>query len=152
MALDSIKSTIDDTRPICLIECIRNPLEEVILIESVKLREKWGVFQNNCSKEDRLDLTKSEPTIEGVVDLVQEMMTNWASKREKGRRGKALKLFHAFCSKLDSHSSLMRLLPEGNEYVSVFTGALGAIIKVQGFSAAVIHNWSLTKPLGQREP
>lgn len=62
--------------------------------------------------------------------MVQEMAAAWRSKREKGRRGKAMKLFHSFCSSLDSHKSLMKLLPEGNAYVSVFMGSLGAIIKV----------------------
>ncbi|KAL4894972.1 hypothetical protein BDV59DRAFT_174226 [Aspergillus ambiguus] len=107
----------------------RDPLMEAISVESTKLREKWLIFRNNCPKEDRLDLSKSEPTTEGVFDMVNEMMVSWGAKREKGRRGRAIKLFHNFCCKLDSHSSLMKLLPEGNVYVSVFSGTLGAIIK-----------------------
>ncbi|KAF9891837.1 hypothetical protein FE257_003322 [Aspergillus nanangensis] len=106
-----------------------DPLTDVIAVESARLREKWVAFQTSCPKDERLDLTNSEPTLEGVVDIVREMTTAWRTKRDKSRRGKTAKLFHAFCSKLDSHSSLMKLLPEGNAYVSVFMGSLGAVIK-----------------------
>jgi hypothetical protein len=88
------------------------------------------IFQNNCPAEERVDLQNSEPTVEGVADMVNEMMKAWQVKREKGRRGKAISLFQKFCSSLNSHSSLIKILPEGNQYVSIFTGTLNAVIKV----------------------
>lgn len=103
---------------------------EKLSVESTRLQQRWEEFQNHCSKEERLELNRSEPTVEGVVDMVKEMTAAWRSKREKGRREKAMKLFHRFCFSLDSHKSLMKLLPEGNAYVSVFMGSLSAVIKV----------------------
>ena len=109
----------------------RGPVNEVIAIESAKLRDKWVKFQDNCPTEARLDLQKSEPTVEGVADMVKEVMNAWQTKRAKGCRGKAISRFHRFCKCLDSHSSLLKLLPHGSIYVSVLSGTLEAVIKVR---------------------
>lgn len=108
----------------------RNPITEILKLESARLREKWVVFYEKSTKNERLDLDKLEPTIEGVVSLVTAMTAEWQSKRKQGYLGKTQSMFHKFCGTLDSHSSLLKLLPEGNEYVSIFAGSLNAIIKV----------------------
>ncbi|KAJ9142056.1 Phytanoyl-dioxygenase family protein [Pleurostoma richardsiae] len=107
----------------------RDPITQVIEVESARLREKWMAFQGNCPKEDRLDLLKYEPTVEGVVDMVGDITKNWQSRREKGKTGKASMLFHRFCRTLNSHKNLISILPESNEYVSIFTGTLNSIIR-----------------------
>jgi hypothetical protein len=112
---------------------MRNPITAAISVESARLREKWKLFYNHCPPEERVDLQNSEPTLEGVVDMVNKMMQAWQAKREKSRGGRAMAGFHRFCGSLNSHSNLIKLLPEGNEYVSVFTGTLNAIIKVRMF-------------------
>lgn len=108
----------------------RNPITEIIAVESAKLREKWVTFQNSCPKDERLDTAKSEPTIEGVVDMVKEVNRAWEARRKSGRRGRVMALFHKFCGTLDAHSSMLEVLPEGSEYVSLFTGTLNAVIRV----------------------
>lgn len=87
-------------------------------------------FYKNSPTEERLDLQAFEPTIQGVAAMVNTVTVKWQDKRKQGRIGKTKTLFHKFCGTLDSHSSLIKLLPDGNEYVSVFIGALNAIIKV----------------------
>ncbi|KAI1659700.1 hypothetical protein F4813DRAFT_351692 [Daldinia decipiens] len=106
-----------------------DPVTTIISIESNKLREKWAPFLTSSPVADRLNITKSEPTVEGVVDLVKEVTAAAQSKRDSRRRGKAMKLFHNFCSTIDSHRSMLKLIPEGNEYVSIFTGTLNIIIQ-----------------------
>lgn len=69
--------------------------------------------------------------MKGVTNMVTEVTSEWQAKRQEGRLGKAKRLFHQFCGTLDSHSSLLKLLPEGNEYVAIFAGTLNAIIKVR---------------------
>ena len=98
-------------------------------VESLKLRERWLSFQEACPAEERLDIQKYEPTIEGIVDLITAISTSWQTKRTSGRRGAAISSFHRFCGSLHSHRSMIKLLPEGNEYVSVFTGTLNAVIQ-----------------------
>jgi hypothetical protein len=108
----------------------RDPVTNVIAVESNKLREQWFSFLNNCSEHDRLDITRSEPTMEGVVELVMKAATAAQGKRENSRRGKAMKYFHKFCKTVDAHKSMLEILPQGSEYVSVFAGTLNVIIQV----------------------
>lgn len=88
------------------------------------------VFYQKNAKDERLDLRNFDPTIEGVVYLVNSLTAEWQSKRKQGRIGKIKSLFHKFCGTLKAHSSLLKLLPESNEYVAIFAGSLNAIIKV----------------------
>lgn len=108
----------------------RDPTTDIIRSESAKLKEKWLAFYQKSPKDEQVDLENFKPTIEGVVDMVQKMTDSWQLRKKQGRVGKANMLFHKFCGTLKSHSELIKLLPDGNEYVSVFTGTLNAIIKV----------------------
>ncbi|KAK5625865.1 hypothetical protein RRF57_001581 [Xylaria bambusicola] len=107
----------------------RDPVTNVITIESNKLLQKWHSFLGNCSNDDRLDLSRSEPTMEGVIDLVREITLTSRVKNQNSRRGKAMKYFHKFCETLDAHKSILKIIPEGSEYVSVFAGTLNVIIQ-----------------------
>lgn len=108
----------------------RSAITRLINVESKKLRDQWLIFEQQSPQEERLDLNCDEPTVQGIVNMVDEMRRAWAAKRSKGFMGKALDQFHRFCHTLDSHSTLITILPEGNEYVSLFTGSLNAVIKV----------------------
>ncbi|KAI1750559.1 hypothetical protein F4782DRAFT_509432 [Xylaria castorea] len=112
-----------------LSETERNPVTDVIFIESNKLLQKWHSFLGSCSSDDRLDVTRSEPTMEGVVDLVKEITATSRVKNESSRRGKAMKYFHKFCETVHAHKSILEIIPEGSEYVSVFAGTLNVIIQ-----------------------
>ncbi|EFQ27429.1 uncharacterized protein GLRG_01924 [Colletotrichum graminicola M1.001] len=72
----------------------------------------------------------SQPTMKGVVDTVQAIQKTWEFQRQNGRLNKAKRFFHNFCGTLNSHKLMMTVLPSGNEYVSIFTGALNVIIHV----------------------
>lgn len=117
----------------CVITSFSDPISALISVEATELREKWVKFHGSCSKEDKLDLKKFDPSIESVVDLVRESNAKWQTKRRKGGGGKFMSTFHSFCNTLDSHSALLKVLPEGNQYVSLFTGSLNAIIQVRAF-------------------
>lgn len=87
-------------------------------------------FYQKFPKNEQVDLENSKPTIKDLNNMVTSITTEWQAKRKGGRMGRVKSLFHRFCGTLHSHSSLIKLLPEGNEYVSIFTGTLTAIIKV----------------------
>ncbi|KAH0598309.1 hypothetical protein MHUMG1_03606 [Metarhizium humberi] len=106
-----------------------NPVTRIVSVEAARLCEKWVKFRQSCSKDDQLDLSTSEPTVDSVLDMVERMNKTWQEKRKQGAGRKVMAFFHRFCGTLDSHSSLLKLLPEGNEYVSIFTGTLNAVIK-----------------------
>ncbi|KAI1144886.1 hypothetical protein F4825DRAFT_475406 [Nemania diffusa] len=106
-----------------------DPVADVIVVESNKLLQKWSSFLGSCSSDDRLDITRSEPTMQGVIDLVSEIAAASRSKVENSRRGKAMRYFHRFCETIDSHKSMLHIIPEGSEYFSVFAGTLAVIIQ-----------------------
>lgn len=70
--------------------------------------------------------------MEGVIDTVQKLQRAWESRRNNSRLAKAQRLFHKFCGTLNAHRLLIEVLPSGNEYVSIFTGTLNAVIQVSG--------------------
>ncbi|KAK2601175.1 hypothetical protein N8I77_010643 [Diaporthe amygdali] len=107
----------------------RNPLTELIRVESVKVADKLLLFEQRSPKEDKLDRTQFEPTIEGVIKLTQQVIAKWEAKKSQGFANKTKAIFHRLCRGINSHSSLLEILPDGNEYVSLFTGVLTVIIK-----------------------
>lgn len=116
-----------------------DPATRIIAVEAANLRAKWLKFRHSSSNEDQLDLDTFEPTIESVFDLIHVANDAIQKKKKSSSAGKITAHFHKFCGTLESHSLLLKVLPEGSEYVSVFTGTLNAVIKV-----------STCRPLGKR--
>lgn len=116
-----------------------DPATRIIAVEAANLRAKWLKFRHSSSNEDQLDLDTFEPTIESVFDLIHAANDAIQRKKKSSSAGKITAHFHKFCGTLESHSLLLKVLPEGSEYVSVFTGTLNAVIKV-----------STCMPLGKR--
>ncbi|KAK0753084.1 hypothetical protein B0T18DRAFT_483923 [Schizothecium vesticola] len=106
-----------------------NPATCIIAVEAANLRAKWLKFRRSSSNEDQLDLDTFEPTIESVFDLVNVASDAIQKKKKSTAAGKITAHFHKFCNMLESHSLLLKVLPDGNEYVSVLTGTLNAVIK-----------------------
>ncbi|KAL1847380.1 hypothetical protein Daus18300_013965 [Diaporthe australafricana] len=127
------KDALDDSR---------DPLTELIGIESSRLAQKLSAFVQRSPKEDRLDEDQFDPTIEGVIKVTKQVIARWEVKKTEGFAGKAKALFHRFCRGVNSHSSLLEILPDGNEYVSLFTGVLSVIIKASANHEAVAEGFA----------
>lgn len=108
---------------------ISDPITNVLSVEAAKLQEQWFLFQKFIPKEEQIDVRNSEPTIDGVIKMVATVSKAWQAKREKGKRGKATGLFHRLCGTLDAHSSMLEVVPKGNEYASLFAGTIISIIR-----------------------
>jgi hypothetical protein len=117
----------------------RNPVTKVLSVEAHKLVEKWQSFQQSSDIADRLDLESTEPTVEDVLETVGALTQMWERKRKStAKRAKVLGFFKAFCRTLNSHRTFLEVLPDGNEYVSIFTGTLNAVIKASRFLLSVL--------------
>ncbi|KAK7984660.1 hypothetical protein PG988_002282 [Apiospora saccharicola] len=119
-----------------------DPIADILRIESLALKEKWVVFYKGCAKNDQLDLGSSEPTIEGVLEVVNRIQHDWQSQRQDTRRGRAIHMFRRFCRGIHSHRSFLQILPEGNEYVSIFAGTLNVILKASANHERIIEGLS----------
>ncbi|TPX07435.1 uncharacterized protein E0L32_002095 [Thyridium curvatum] len=105
------------------------PTITILSVEATKLRNKWLEHYHQSTKEEKADLGKYEPSIESVSQMIKDMLSSWQGKRTRGIGGSLATKFHRFCNTLNGHRSLLKLLPEGNEYVSLFTGALTSLVQ-----------------------
>ncbi|OJJ42805.1 hypothetical protein ASPZODRAFT_155064 [Penicilliopsis zonata CBS 506.65] len=107
-----------------------NPATKIIAIESEQLRKKWLAFYRNCPPAERLDLDMTEPTMESVVKVMADITHAWRARREKSSWRKRVEgRFIQFSRTVNAHQNLLQILPQSNQYVSLFTGAINAIIK-----------------------
>ncbi|KAF4954069.1 hypothetical protein FSARC_12236 [Fusarium sarcochroum] len=127
-------------RPTNLPESRRNAITAVIADESLKLRQTWNKFQELNKPEDRLDLDTTDPTMESITKLIGQGIQDWNDKRKSGRQGGVSKKFHKFCNAVDSHKSLMKILPESHEYFSIFMGSTAAVVKASVNHETVIES------------
>ncbi|KAI7772941.1 hypothetical protein LA080_012971 [Diaporthe eres] len=104
-------------------------LNEVIRQESATMAQKFHEFYQTFPKHERVELAQFTPTVEGVVDQVTKIHLKSEEKRKSGFAGKTKMLFHKFCGTINSHKSLLGILPEGNDYISIFTGVLHVVIQ-----------------------
>jgi hypothetical protein len=110
---------------------IRDPTTRMVKDRAVLLSHAWKVFRETIPKNEREDLDGQVPSVEGLVGMVDTTARDWQAKRAKTKTGKFMKYFTGFCETLDAHSAMLEVLPDGNEYVSLFTGTLKTIISVR---------------------
>lgn len=105
-------------------------ISKVIRREAPGLAQKFHEFYQTFPENERVNLAEFIPTVEGVIDQVKQIHLNYEAKRRGGITGKINRYFHRFCDTINTHKSLLGILPEGNEYISMFTGVLHVIIQV----------------------
>ena len=110
---------------------IRDPTTKMVKERAVLLSHAWKVFRETIPKSEREDLEGRVPSVEGLVEMVDTSARVWQEKRTNSKTGKFMKYFNGFCRTLDAHSTMLQILPDGNEYVSLFTGTLKTIISVK---------------------
>jgi hypothetical protein len=122
-----------------------DPSTEILNVELLKLKERWAAFYKSCPPDDTdslLDLTKCDPSMESVLKMVENMQTSWQKQRQTSRLGRTMGKFRRFCKGVESHSTLLQILPQGNEYVSVFTGTLNLVLKASSNHERVMEGLS----------
>ncbi|SPO07025.1 uncharacterized protein DNG_09719 [Cephalotrichum gorgonifer] len=133
-------------RPEIMAESKRREITAVIASESEALRDTWTNFQKLCDPADRLDLEAMDSSMEGILELVRRGIQNRNEDRKSGRHGAVSRRFHKFCGAVDSHKSLLKVLPESSEYFSLFTGSVTAVVQASVNHETVIE--TLSKALG----
>jgi hypothetical protein len=109
----------------------RDPITEGLREQAFLLSHSWKKFRENIPKSERDDFEGRVPSIEGLIEMVHSVAAAWENKRTASKSGKFMKYFVRFCETLDAHSTMLKLLPGGSEYVSLFTGTLKTIINVR---------------------
>ncbi|KAG8157862.1 hypothetical protein KVR01_012134 [Diaporthe batatas] len=106
-----------------------DPSTGIIRQEAVGLVRKFHDFYQAFPENERVDLKEFVPTIEGVIDQVKQIHLKREAKTQSGMTGRTKRFFHRFCGTINTHKSMLGILPEGNEYISIFTGVLHVVIQ-----------------------
>ena len=97
------------------------------------------MFWGNLDKENHL------LSFEDFRAAVADVEEAWKDK-QRLFGGKAQKFFHSFCKTLDAHSNFLKMIPNQNEYCSIFCASITTLIKVcyryafNWFSSVIDHN------------
>ena len=67
---------------------------------------------------------------EDVVSVMKGLENQWQQKKDRGTWGSTKKCLRRVCGAIDSHSTLLKVLPADSQYASVFCGTLQTLIKV----------------------
>jgi hypothetical protein len=105
-------------------------IDSIVASESEKLRQLWQNYQQVAPAGERIDVNNTDPTLEGMTKIVKQGLSSWDRKRRESWGGKVMSKFHSFCRAVNSHKTLLDVLPQSSEYVSVFYGSLTAITLV----------------------
>ena len=109
---------------------ISDPKTRSLDIEGNELNKAWDQFRNTLPLEERVQFEKRAQTVADVVKVVEDVEREWRQKKRKGFSGQTKTWFRKICNTLDSHSTLLELLPSSSQYASVFCGTLQTLIKV----------------------
>ncbi len=122
--------------PALLLMAARDPTTKMLKERAVLLSHAWKVFRQTIPKNEQENFEGQAPSVEGLVGMVDIVARAWQNKRTTSKTGKFVSNFTGFCETLKSHSYMLEILPDGSEYVSLFTGTLKTIINV---SPVLIH-------------
>lgn len=90
----------------------------------------WLKFQTKYPESsEMLPGTRGPPSIESLRLIMKNTAQQWESKRDGGL-GKAKEKITGFSETLVSFSDLFSIIPQGDKYVSLFTGVISTTIKV----------------------
>lgn len=101
-------------------------------IKSVELEVTWVKFQKKFKSDDGNGGSEvtSKPDLEVVRSAIQTAQTQM-EKKQGTTVGKFKSFFGRSAQSMDNHNYLFALLPSGDKYTSVFTGAFSAIVNVR---------------------
>lgn len=91
--------------------------------------EAWENFRALFPGLETSETFNELPSIKTVKTAVRGVVATWEEKNEKGI-GKAATFLTRYCDTLLAHSQLFSVIPEGDKYISVFTGVVSSLVKV----------------------
>lgn len=96
---------------------------------ATKLLYAWQAFHCRLPAEERNGLNSHNPDWEDIGKVIKRVQASWIAKNE-GTYGKATARLRKVLDTVYSHRTFLRILPESNNYTSVFCGSLQVLIQV----------------------
>ncbi|KAL8859318.1 MAG: hypothetical protein Q9178_004256 [Gyalolechia marmorata] len=98
-------------------------------VESNELTKAWALLREKLPSDQQINFAERPQEVGDVISLVHKMGDEWQVERQKGVSGRAKASFRRMCSRLNSHSNLLNILPSSSHYASVFCGTLQTLIQ-----------------------
>lgn len=98
-------------------------------VERQKLNDAWIQFRHTLPPDARVELARRPAEFADVVNVMKMIEEEWQQKKEKGAWGSTKKYLRRVSSTMNSHSTLLKVLPADSQYASIFCGTLQTLIK-----------------------
>ena len=98
-----------------------------------ELRAAMERYLRTLSQDQRRTLVAGGNDFTAIMSIMETSVFDWTHRAQhRGTVGGSVKnFFHKSCKALDEHSSMLEMLPQQSEYVSLFYGGLKTIIQVR---------------------
>ena len=97
--------------------------------QAAKLSRAWQDFHRRLPAEEQNGLKNHNPGWEDISKVIKKVQASWIAKNE-GSYDKATARLRKVLDTMHSHRTFLRILPESNNYASVFCGSLQVLIQV----------------------
>jgi hypothetical protein len=97
------------------------------------LQDAWAAFSEASQDKKSTAYTKKANPIEWrkdiTIDDLKDSVQSAATKLDESH-GKTRRHFDKFCSSLSAHSTILEVLPNQSQYLSIFCGTVNTLLKV----------------------
>jgi hypothetical protein len=105
----------------------------MIAFECELLKEAWIAFTDASQDKKSTTFTGKANPLEWwdniTIDDLKNSVRSTAEMLDNSH-GKTRRYFDKFCNSLNSHSIILEFLPDQNQYLSIFCGAVKTLLKV----------------------
>jgi hypothetical protein len=97
------------------------------------LKEAWATLSEASQDKKSTTYTKKANPLEWreniTIDDLKDSVQSAANKLDESH-GKTRRYFDKFCGSLSSHSTILEVLPNQSQYLSIFYGTVKTLLKV----------------------
>lgn len=94
------------------------------------LCQAWSEFHDKLPSGEKARFEDRAPTFDDVVEVMTQVQARWDKERKRGGFGAIRDRYRRCCRSIKSHETMLKILPDGNEYVCIFSGVLKSIVQV----------------------
>lgn len=110
-----------------------SPSQMSISFEYEALQEAWVAFMATSQDKQGSTYAKNPNLLKHsdnfTIEDLRNIVLSTAEKLDESH-GKTRRYFDKFCSSLSSHSTILEVLPDQSQYLSIFCGVVKTLLKV----------------------
>lgn len=123
---------VSNVPPLIETDSARNPIYADLDIEHNELAQTWKTFIHHLPPEDRVKWDPRPQAAADVHTLMRQLQTDWAAPPRQRVFRRASALTDKFLPTVDTHASVLAVLPDGPRYhTPLLYAVLQSVIKVR---------------------